>query len=164
MASNGAPSHLNLLREQHRKLQARCNDLERQLSTTDAGSKHSRAAVLGLLENLFDSPRFSDLEVRIDSTTIHAHKLVFAARGQWPVPDLAQATELELTQVGVGVGRALVRFLYTDTVDTSSGDVDTRLDLLKAANQFQLPSLKTRCAVLSSMFHDCHALSLLSSI
>ena len=144
MASNNAPSHLNLLREQHRKLQARCADLERQLSTTDVGSKHSRAAVLGLIETLFDSPRFSDLQVRIDTTTIHAHKLVFAARGQWPVADLAESSELVL-EVGIGVGRALVRFLYTDTVDTSSGDVDTRLELLKAANQFQLPSLKTRC-------------------
>eukprot|EP00045_Choanoeca_perplexa_P011742 m.125624 g.125624 ORF g.125624 m.125624 type:complete len:1086 (+) comp15752_c0_seq1:186-3443(+) len=145
MANNTAPSHLNLLREQHRKLQARCADLERQLSTTDAGSKHSRAAVLGLIETLFDSSRFSDLQVRIDSTTIQAHKLVFAARGRWSVSDLAQCSELVLSDISIGVGRALVRFLYTDTVDTSSGDVDTRLELLKAADQFQLPSLKTRC-------------------
>jgi hypothetical protein len=43
-----------------------------------------------------------------------------------------------------GVGRAMIRFLYTDDIDTSVCDMDTRLQLLRASNTYGLPGLKER--------------------
>ncbi len=69
------------------------------------------------------SRHISDITLRVEDRTIHAHRLVLAARGQWTEGSLATATDLSLAGMTYRVAWTVVRWLYTDRVEQVRGRV-----------------------------------------
>ncbi|CAH1801017.1 unnamed protein product [Owenia fusiformis] len=151
-------SHLALLREEYVKLQNRYADLEKrhQVALAASGTVESENFVSRLLQtvaDLFDKDLYSDLSVQIDGQYIKAHRFVLAARSDfWGVADLATTSQLDFTDIPYDVGHALLKWVYTDTIDIKSDD-KFLLALLKTASKFKLGELRERCekALISSV-------------
>ena len=114
-------SHLELLRSQHRKLQARNAELERAQALAAAGSVVAGGTVVAglsaLLGELFDKQLYSDIRILIDGKPMQAHRLVLAAHGRWTeAASLADVQEIVLEGLSYPVGWAVFRWLYTDKV------------------------------------------------
>jgi len=99
-------------------------------------------------ENLFTSQTSSDISFIVTGQVIRAHKLILSARS----PVFAAMFQLDMKEKGMDhivipemapdIFRALLRFIYTDQVQLTDSNVP---QLLAAANQFLLPSLKSKC-------------------
>ncbi len=60
------------------------------------------SAVLTLVATLYDKTLFSDMVVVVGSRSIHAHRIVLAARGKWTAADgpaIEAISELRLTNI-----------------------------------------------------------------
>nr|XP_037289089.1 LOW QUALITY PROTEIN: rabankyrin-5-like [Rhipicephalus microplus] len=142
--------HLSLLREEYVKLQARCADVERKYNVAVAasGNADSDSFVSRLLKtvaSLFDQELYSDLTVQLNGKSIRAHKFVLSCRSQtWGVGNLADVDTLDLTDIQPDVGLVLLRWVYTDQMESGLQD-GFLLDLMKTAKRFSLDSLLSRC-------------------
>lgn len=105
---------------------------------------------------------FSDLNIALVSGDVPAHKFVLSSRSdKWGVPDLTKVDDLgnkhvyvhrnknlymyifvylDWTTLPLDVGKALLKWIYTDQVDFSKGDSFT-LSLMKTADSFLLDDL-----------------------
>jgi len=99
-------------------------------------------------ENLFTSQTSSDISFIVTGQVFRAHKLILSARS----PVFAAMFQSDMKEKGMDhivipemapdIFRALLRFIYTDQVQFTESNVP---QLLAAANQFLLPSLKSKC-------------------
>lgn len=112
---------------------------------------------------------FSDLNIALANGDVPAHKFVLSSRSdKWGVPDLTEVNDLgeyyllcsyihlfiimfyacyinciyylDWTTLPLDVGKALLKWIYTDQVDFSKGDSFT-LSLMKTADTFVLDDL-----------------------
>jgi len=99
-------------------------------------------------ENLFTSQTGSDICFNIQGQEIKAHKTILSARS--PVfsamfnSDMKEKglERVDLPEITPDIFNALLRFIYTDRVKLTDGNVEP---LLALANQYLLPSLKSKC-------------------
>ena len=99
-------------------------------------------------ENLFIIQSGSDISFIVTGQVIRAHKLILSARS--PVfaamfqSDMKEKgmEEIVIPEIAPDIFRDLLRFIYTDQVQFTESNVP---QLLAAANQFLLPSLKSKC-------------------
>lgn len=111
---------------------------------------------------MFKFSIFSDLNIALVSGDVPAHKFVLSSRSnEWGVPDLTDVSDLgnqcscihctkflniyffvylDWTKLPLDVGKALLKWIYTDQVDFSKGDSFT-LSLMKTAGSFLLDDL-----------------------
>jgi len=76
--------------------------------------------------------------------TMPAHKFVLHARSEeWNESVLADASELDWSNIEQEIALALLRWIYTDTVDLQHDRL--ALGLLKVAHRFRLPALLGLC-------------------
>ena len=134
--------HLDLLRNEHRKLLARNSELERAVSAGGSAPNSFATQLVKAAADLFDKSLYSDILVVADDKKIHAHRFVLAARGKWTAEPLADAEVIEFT-TSYPVARALLRFAYTDTVEDNE-DVHFLISLLRSSKGMQLPDLAVR--------------------
>lgn len=105
---------------------------------------------------------FSDLNITLANGDVPAHKFVLSSRSdKWGVPDLTEVIYLGIyyleyivynnsliiflyyldwTTLPLDVGKALLKWIYTDQVDFSKGDGFV-LSLMKTADTFVLDDL-----------------------
>lgn len=158
MAEDKAQRHLNLLREEYVKLQARYAECEKKLNIALATSGNTKkdsfiVRLLKTVADLFDKELYSDLTVHLDGRHIRAHKFVLSARSSsWGVPNLADVDHLDFTDIPVDIGLTLLKWVYTDEVDVAKSD-SFLLHLMRVAKRFDLGSLIDRCenALVSSV-------------
>jgi len=119
-----------------------------------AASDHLLTNIQRTIAGLFNNKRFSDITIIVEGQSIYAHRLVLQSRGQWvPGGDLSALYDpdgcLELEGISHATAVAVLKWVYTDELDhgssLSSEDVDFLLTLMRAAAQFVLPTLKTKC-------------------
>nr|CAD7425722.1 unnamed protein product [Timema monikensis] len=142
--------HLSLLKDEYVKLQNYCSDLERKYSLAIA--KHGEvnengflSKLLKIVGGLFNQDHYSDIKVKLDGQLISAHRFVLSARSEsWGVTSLFHADLLDWSMLNPDVGRAVLKWVYTDEVDFFDGDKFT-LDLMCTANEFKLDELVTKC-------------------
>ncbi|XP_077510441.1 rabankyrin-5 isoform X1 [Amblyomma americanum] len=150
--------HLSLLREEYVKLQARYADVERKYNVAvaasgNAGSDSFVSRLLKTVASLFDQELYSDLTVQLNGKSVRAHRFVLSCRSQtWGVGNLADVDTLDLTDIQPDVGLVLLRWVYTDQMESGLQD-SFLLDLMKTAKRFSLDSLLNRCeeALMSSV-------------
>ncbi|XP_055853313.1 rabankyrin-5 [Episyrphus balteatus] len=145
--------HLKLLKEEYTKLQRNYADLERKYSKVVASS--GDAAEIGefssfvsrlvmMVASLYGRKTYSDLTIKLKGKSMPAHKFVLNARSEdWREEVLADATELDWTDLEEDIGFALLRWIYTDVVDLQHDRL--ALGLLRAAHKFKLPGLLGLC-------------------
>ncbi|XP_054279848.1 rabankyrin-5-like [Macrosteles quadrilineatus] len=141
--------HLVLLREEYKKLQQHCGNLEAKLalcSSSDKSVENSFPSRLyKTVSSLYDSALYSDIKIILKDKEIPGHKLVFASRSvDWAGSSIMDVASLDWSQIDKGVAQALVRWIYSDQVDFPQPD-DFTLSLMKNASQFHLGDLVNRC-------------------
>ncbi|XP_050520840.1 rabankyrin-5 isoform X2 [Daktulosphaira vitifoliae] len=142
--------HLSLLKEEYVKLQAYCNDLEKKYATLaatygDCNDKSFVSRLLKTVTTLYNNTLYSDLNIALSNGDVPAHKFVLSSRSDnWGVPDLTEISELDWTSFPLDVGKALIKWIYTDQVDFCKGDSFT-LSLMKTADTFLLDDLVNKC-------------------
>nr|CAD7259643.1 unnamed protein product [Timema shepardi] len=158
--------HLSLLKDEYVKLQNYCSDLERKYSLAIA--KHGEvnengflSKLLQIVGGLFNQDQYSDIKVKLDGQLISAHRFVLSARSDsWGVTSLFHADLLDWSMLNPDVGRAVLKWVYTDEVDFFDGDKFT-LDLMCTANEFKLDELVTKCEkvlIASANINNCISL------
>uniref|UniRef100_A0A914VW71 BTB domain-containing protein n=1 Tax=Plectus sambesii TaxID=2011161 RepID=A0A914VW71_9BILA len=158
--------HLELLREEHLQLQNRYYDLQRRYDvlsaaantnasvsngehTTDKALKPSFVhKLMSTVAELYDKDLYSDITIHVDGHQLRAHRFVLASRSDfWGVADLSMVDRLEFTGMPYNIGCTLLKWVYTDQLDAKLGD-SYILELMRAAQRFQLDSLLHRCEML----------------
>ncbi|TRY99299.1 hypothetical protein DNTS_003990 [Danionella cerebrum] len=155
--------HLALLRQEYVKMQQKLVESERRCSVlaaqASAPGSHSPVSdsfisrLLAIVADLYQQEQYSDLKVKIGHQCLSAHKFVLAARSEtWSLANLASTSELDLSDAKPEVAIAMLRWAYTDDLE-SNGDDGFLIDLMKLANRFQLHLLRERCekGVMSSV-------------
>lgn len=98
---------------------------------------------------LLDNPMFSDVKFIVGGRQIHAHRSILYARSEYfrHMFDsrMRETSEMEIPipNVSYDVFRALLEYLYSGRVRVSSGSL--AVDLLKAADMFQIEGLRSLC-------------------
>ncbi|XP_026813922.1 rabankyrin-5-like [Rhopalosiphum maidis] len=142
--------HLSLLKDEYVKLQAYCNELEKKhaaLAATygDCNDKSFVSRLLKTVTTLYNNTLYSDLNITLANGDVPAHKFVLSSRSdKWGVPDLTEVIYLDWTALPLDVGKALLKWIYTDQVDFSKGD-GFILSLMKTADTFVLDDLVNKC-------------------
>ncbi|XP_057676703.1 rabankyrin-5 [Corythoichthys intestinalis] len=156
--------HLALLRQEYVKMQQKLADTERRCavlaaqvsgpcSTSPASADTFISRLLEIVSELYRQEQYSDLKVKIDGDRLSAHKFVLAARSDvWSLTNMANTSELDLSDCKPEVAMAMLRWAYTDDLELSEDDAFL-IDLMKLANRFQLQLLRERCekGVMSSV-------------
>nr|CAB3221682.1 ankyrin repeat and FYVE domain-containing protein 1 [Phallusia mammillata] len=163
--------HLSLLRAQYVKLQEQFSDLQRRHSTlkavhnstnTDDTSQTKEtsndfglaAGLLKLATKLYGSALYSDIEIRLKHRVHPGHKFVLAARSdKWEADGLDTLCHLDLQTLDSNAGEAVIKWIYTDSVDLKKCSDEFIIQLMKTAHTYSLKGLQTRCehAILSTV-------------
>ncbi|XP_045517988.1 rabankyrin-5 [Pieris brassicae] len=142
--------HLALLKEEYGKLQSHCAEVERKytLAAASAGDLSETSFVARLLmtvSSLYGRETYSDISIKLQSKSMPGHKFVLNARSDdWNEDALKNHTELDWSSLPDDVGSALLKWLYTDLVDLSRGELFA-LQLMKSAASFKLYGLVGKC-------------------
>uniref|UniRef100_H2YXH3 Ankyrin repeat and FYVE domain-containing protein 1 n=1 Tax=Ciona savignyi TaxID=51511 RepID=H2YXH3_CIOSA len=149
--------HLSLLREQYVKLQLEHAELQRSHSALKALQSnevkatppdHSLASgLLHITTKLFGNDLYSDIEIKLAHKSIPGHKFVLAARGAmcWDLNTLNTLSVLDLQNLDQQAGEAIVRWLYTDTVNLTDTSDDFIIQMMKTSSKYNLHGLLARC-------------------
>ncbi|XP_062587167.1 rabankyrin-5-like isoform X2 [Saccostrea cucullata] len=144
-------NHLSLLREEYVKLQNRLSEVEKKYQIAVAasgqeGDDNFVARLLKTVSDLFDKELYSDLTISLEgSRNLRGHRFVLAARSDyWGVDDLSQVTTLDLSDIKYEVSYALMKWVYTDSIDIKTDELFL-LELLRTATRFKLKVLQERC-------------------
>ena len=141
--------HLSLLREEYVKLQQKYCEIEKKYNLLNAekGVVDDNSFVSRLVRTvaqLFDKELYSDLIIKLNGSTIKAHKFVLSSRSDgWD--QLEHISELDLTHVNSEVGFHLIRWVYTDAIDFSNRREDFILEVMKTAKRYDLSNLVELC-------------------
>lgn len=152
--------HLKLLKEEYTKLQRNYAELERKYSKAAASSDDCDlgefssfvSRLVMTVATLYGRKTYSDITVKLKDKTMPAHKFVLNARSEeWREEVIVNETELDWSDLDADVGFALLRWIYTDTVELQHDSL--ALDLLKTSHRFKLPGLMGLCerALVSSV-------------
>jgi ankyrin repeat protein len=144
--------HMGLLREQYVKLQAKHAEVEHKYSlllAASGGDVQENSFIFRLLRivsSLFDEPQYSDLKILLKDKQLHGHKFVLSARSdRWSKADFATISELDLSALDSDIAFALIKWVYTDYMDFAGRSEEFILNMMKAAKEFDLPSLVQKC-------------------
>lgn len=159
-------THLSLLREEYVKLQRRLVEAEKSYQVAVAGSgdvSDSSGFVTRLLKtvaDLYAKELYSDLTIKLEGKELPGHKFVLAARSDyWGNNDLSHVSVLDLSDVSLDVGQAMLRWVYTDQSDIiHTADDAFVLALLAVAKRYRLDPLSSRCEqslMVSVNVHNC---------
>lgn len=127
-------------------------ELDRKYSQASASNSSSEnpefssfvSRLVMTVSSLYGRKTYSDLTVKLENKTMPAHKFVLNARSEeWGEEILANTNELDWSELEADVGYALLRWIYTDTVDLQHDTL--ALGLLRAAHSFKLPGLLGLC-------------------
>ncbi|CAG5101218.1 Similar to spopl: Speckle-type POZ protein-like (Xenopus laevis) [Cotesia congregata] len=108
----------------------------------------SKIQIIEDLKELYNNRESSDVTINIENKQIKAHKVILMARS--PVlaamftHDMSEkkSNEVFITDISPDIFEKLLQYIYTDEVS----DLDSiAADLLKAADKYQLQSLKKMC-------------------
>ncbi|KAL3271267.1 hypothetical protein HHI36_021758 [Cryptolaemus montrouzieri] len=141
--------HLALLREEYSKLQKKYNDLEIKYNAIAASSGDNTEdtfafRLLNHVSNLYGSPLYSDIKIKLFNKDINGHKLVLSARSDlWNESVLSKKNELDWSDIDAEVGVAIIKWIYTSNLEVSS--VEFSLDVLKKAHELNLNNLVESC-------------------
>ena len=84
--------------------------------------------------------------MKLSDKTFAGHKMILCSRSNSWVSkdeDLLNTSVLDLTHLTPYVANILIRWVYTDTISMPSDQTAT-IELLGAANMYQLPPLKQK--------------------
>jgi len=105
--------------------------------------------VVGAVQALFNSPKFSDIVLVIDNKRIPAHKFLLKARSKFfrdtaaaAIDDVAEFA-VEEEGVSADIFLLLLRFLYTDAIDFASVNDVVGVQMLALADTHGLGSLRS---------------------
>ena len=117
-----------------------------KLQSLDPPSAISSAKSIGAdFEKLFTSMSNSDITFKIGNKEFPAHKAIITFRSPVFAAMFKQETSqnhVDITGIELDIFQSVLRFIYTDQVDLTAGNV---LPLLAAANQYSLDLLKEKC-------------------
>eukprot|EP00736_Rhodelphis_marinus_P013577 Rmarinus@m.23354 len=107
----------------------------------------------GDLEQLVNNEIFSDVTLIVEGQKIYAHKNVLYIRSNFfrslLMSGMKESAEPEIVlhDVRYPVMMALLKYLYTNSIDVDSRSLDVTVDLLAAADQYAITTLVERCAL-----------------
>lgn len=100
-------------------------------------------------KSLLDNEMFSDVKFIVEGRTIHAHRCVLYARAEYfrnmfdsKMRETSEK-EINIPDVAYDVFLAVLEYLYSGTVNVSSGKLS--VELLKAADMFRIEGLRNLC-------------------
>uniref|UniRef100_A0A6V7IGX8 BTB domain-containing protein n=1 Tax=Bracon brevicornis TaxID=1563983 RepID=A0A6V7IGX8_9HYME len=110
----------------------------------------SKLNLCNSLEQFVNNSKFSDVIIRVGNVDIKAHKVILAANTRYF--DVALTTPMKESQEGIiditdfeiDTMKIVIKFLYTGN-DDDLDDVDTALNVLAAAEKYELLKLKHTC-------------------
>ncbi|VDK64282.1 unnamed protein product [Anisakis simplex] len=150
-------SHLELLREEHLQLQLKFQELQKRYDileascTKDSDSNNTKNDKLSFVNKLvssvaklYEKDLYSDITIHCDGHQLRGHRFVIAARTDY-WNDLSMTDRIELkADISYSVGCTLLKWIYTDRLDTTLGD-QIIMDILSAAIEYRFYDLKERC-------------------
>nr|XP_032823369.1 rabankyrin-5 [Petromyzon marinus] len=152
--------HLALLRQEYVKLQQKLTETERRCAHLAAASGQDERAddfisrLLAFVADLYRSELYSDLQVKLKEQAMPGHKFVFAARSDlWSMSSMASSDTLDLSGIDEEVAVAMLRWVYTEDVDTAGKGEAFLTELMKLGSQYKLTPLRERSekAIMSSV-------------
>ncbi|XP_066251901.1 rabankyrin-5 isoform X2 [Euwallacea similis] len=145
--------HLSLLKQEYSKLQTKYRDLESRYTYITATSGDSidndllnsfASRLVTTISNLYNSEKYSDIEIKLFDRIMPAHKIVLTARSKiWNEEFLENRSELDWTDIDVEVGVVIILWLYKSEVSLISDEMAVKL--IKKAYDFKLDSLVETC-------------------
>ncbi|XP_031618693.1 speckle-type POZ protein A-like [Contarinia nasturtii] len=109
----------------------------------------SKLEVLENFKNLFNSGQITDFEIRTSNGTIRTHRAILAAQSPFFAAMFSNENYVEVNQNFItidnynpNVTEAMISYMYSAKL---SGISEFALELMKAANQFQIGALKSAC-------------------
>ncbi len=85
----------------------------------------------------------SDVIIRVEGKSIHAHRWVLSLRGHWGESDLTTAKEIVLEGMSYKVAMTILKWVYTDILEDTQG-ITFMLEVLRGAHCVGLVALKNR--------------------
>ncbi|KHJ88834.1 BTB/POZ domain protein [Oesophagostomum dentatum] len=164
----GSLNQLDLLREEHLKLQAKYEQLQQQYAflqaKVDPGQCPEAGSLAGELfvtmKNLFEHHTFSftllplslaktllyfsDIVIHVDGRDLKCHKFVLMTRSNhWN--DLENRESIEITDVTLEAFEIVYRWLYTDVLPRSNFSNELLRQVCQIAYRYHFTGLQTRC-------------------
>jgi len=143
--------HLSLLREEYVKLQNKYCDIEKKYNLLKASKgviddNNFVSRLMRTVANLFDKDLYSDLIIKLNGSSIKAHKFVLSSRSDnWDVNQLEHIHELDFTDIDSDVGIHVIKWVYTDSIDFDNKNEEFILEVMRIAKRFVLNNLVEVC-------------------
>eukprot|EP00164_Ancoracysta_twista_P002019 GFYU01002662.1.p1 GENE.GFYU01002662.1~~GFYU01002662.1.p1 ORF type:complete len:364 (+),score=37.02 GFYU01002662.1:159-1250(+) len=115
-------------------------------ATHEGMDNHAR--LVADYRRLLNNPEFSDLEFMVEGKKIHAHRVILTARSEcfraMLTSGMKESRERQvfIDNIAHDVFWSVLEFIYTEECAISP---DKAMDILEAADRFQLDSLKEMC-------------------
>jgi hypothetical protein len=143
--------HLSLLREEYVKLQNKYCELEKKFNLLNASKgviddNNFVSRLMRTVANLFDKELYCDLIIKLNGSSIKAHKFVLSSRSDnWDVNHLQHISELDLTDIESDVGIHVIKWVYTDSIDFDNKNEEFILEVMRISKRFVLNNLVEVC-------------------
>jgi ankyrin repeat protein len=143
--------HLSLLREEYVKLQNKYCELEKKFNLLNASKgviddNNFVSRLMRTVANLFDKELYCDLIIKLNGSSIKAHKFVLSSRSDnWDANHLQHISELDLTDIESDVGIHVIKWVYTDSIDFDNKNEEFILEVMRIAKRFVLNNLVEVC-------------------
>uniref|UniRef100_A0A8D8RKA9 Rabankyrin-5 n=2 Tax=Cacopsylla melanoneura TaxID=428564 RepID=A0A8D8RKA9_9HEMI len=125
--------NIDLLQDEYNKLQNRESEHN---NVMDHGLGQQ---LYKMVSNMCATNLFSDMMIQLKDEKIPGHQLVFAARNIQ-----AENGVLDWENIAQDIGRAIVKYIYTDQIDLSSPE-EVQLQIMRTGHRLNLTALVEKC-------------------
>ncbi|ETN85672.1 BTB/POZ domain protein [Necator americanus] len=151
----GSLSDLDLLREEHLKLQSKYEQLQQHYgflqAKVDPGQSPEISSLAGELfatmKNLFEHHTFSDIVIHVGGRDVKCHKFLLMTRSHhWN--DLESCDSIEISDSSIEAFEVVYRWMYTDTLPQSKLSDNLLQEVCRIAFRYHFSGLQARCVQL----------------
>ncbi|EYC10625.1 hypothetical protein Y032_0054g2466 [Ancylostoma ceylanicum] len=151
----GSLNQLDLLREEHLKLQSKYEQLRQQYAflqaKVDPGQSPDAGSLAGELfatmKNLFEQHTFSDIVIHVDGRDVKCHKFLLMTRSNhWN--DLEGLESVEIKDTSFEAFEVVYRWMYMDVLPRSKFSNELLKEVCQIAFRYHFSGLQARCVQL----------------
>ncbi|CAJ0594224.1 unnamed protein product [Cylicocyclus nassatus] len=148
----GSLNQVDLLREEHLKLQTKYEQLQQQYAflqaKVDPGQCPEAGSLAGELfvtmRTLFEHHTFSDIVIRIGNRELRCHKFLLTTRSShWN--DLENVGHITIPDVNYEAFELVYRWMYTDVLPRSNVSQELLREVCHIAFRYHFKGLQSRC-------------------
>lgn len=106
--------------------------------------KKSFENMVNCMFSLQQSSKYADVVLKFEKEEIKAHKFILSARSYLLAKQLEETNIVSLSNISPTIFKILLDYMYCATLNVS--DIDTIIDVYKAAEEFIIPRLQEKCS------------------